>query len=126
MEQNETDDRGLRVQSIVLPRCTRCDGSGWMWPNLGVNCPAGAAWSIATNQAMMRQMSGASYYIRCEVCNHDGHKTHPDQDKIDAAKEIDRRSSQSTYHHALMFDGTNLVDTWDSNLQNPRKYRFRR
>ena len=118
------DSNEASVQSVVLPRCTKCDGGGWMWPNLGVNCPAGASWAIATNQAMVRQMSGASYYIRCEVCNHEGQKPHPEQDKIDAAKEIDRQASRATFQHALMFDGTSLVDTWDSNVNNPRKYRF--
>lgn len=107
-------------------RCFTCDGGGWMWPNLGINCPAGSAVALATGQAMMRQLYGASYYICCEVCNHDGRKPHPEQDKIDAVHEIDRLARQATYRHALMFDGTNLVDTWDSSLGNPRKYQFRK
>lgn len=75
--------------------CSECDGSGWMWPNLGVNIPGGAVMAVASNQAAMRRMFGASYYIRCDVCNSDRSKPHPDQDKIDLATEIDRQAKPS-------------------------------
>lgn len=106
-----------------MSKCSRCDGGGWMWPNLGVNCPAGAAWAIAGSQGRMQQMYGASFYIQCDVCNLDGHKPHPEQDKIDAAKEIDLQASKSDFRHALLFDGTSLVDTWSA---TPKKYAYRK
>jgi hypothetical protein len=102
-------------------RCSTCDGGGWMWPNLGVNMPAGAAWSIGRNP-----FTGADYYIQCETCNADCHKPHPDQARIDAAKQIHLNASASPWKHALLFDGSSLVDTWDANQRSPRKYRIRR
>ena len=96
-----------------------------MWPNLGVNVPAAAAWSVSGNQAMAIRR-GHNYYIPCQTCNIDGRKPHPDQSKIDAANEVDRSACRSPWDHALMFDGTSLVDTWDANQRHPRKYRFRR
>jgi len=68
--------------------CSTCDGGGWMWPNLGVNVPAGAVWAVSSAQAMAIQ-HGHNYFVRCQACNSDGHKPHPDQAKIDTAKEID-------------------------------------
>lgn len=81
-----------------------------MWPNLGVNMPEGAA----------RSVSGL-HYIQCPICNTSGNKPHPDQDKLDTAKEIDEAGRR--WQHALMFDGSSLVDTWDANQLHPRKYR---
>lgn len=107
--------------------CAHCDGGGWMWPNLGVNCPAGSAVSVAGAQAFHRACYGADYYIPCPVCNFDEHKPHPQQDKIDAAKEIQRQSTVSGLGRAIQavieFDGSNIVDRWS---KDRRKYRFRK
>ena len=106
-------------------QCPTCDGGGWMWPNLGVNVPAGASRSVSLSQAMaIRQ--GYNYYVKCQTCNSDGHKPHPDQAKIDMAKEIDEAGQRSPWKHTLVFDGSSLVDTWGGSSQrNPRKYRLR-
>lgn len=96
-----------------------------MWPNLGINLPAGAAVSVAAAQANAA-MFGARYYIRCETCNCDGHKPHPDQDKIDSAAELDRMARQQTWKHTVTFDGTSIVDRWNGMDANPIKYGFRR
>jgi hypothetical protein len=99
-----------------------------MWPNLGVNCPVGAVHSICASQSHMQLMYGASYYIPCEVCNSDQHKPHPDQAKIDKIRAtfsgVDKASSGGDWSHALLFDGMNLVDTWNSEPDRPIKYKL--
>lgn len=96
-----------------------------MWPNLGVNMPAGAAWSMSSNR-LMASPHGRNYYTACLVCSASGNKPHPDQDKIDIAKEIGESCRLSPWTHAVMFDGSSLVDTWDANQLHPRKYQVRR
>ena len=107
-------------------KCSHCDGDGWIWPNLGVNCPAGSVISVAAAQSYFRNCYGADYYIPCHVCNFDEHKPHPQQAKIDAAKAIQRQSVISGFRAiraVIEFDGTNIVDRWS---ETRRKYRFRK
>lgn len=84
-----------------------------MWPNLGVNCAAGSAIGVAEAQIHFRAMYGADYYIPCQVCNVDEHKPHPQQDKIDMAREIHKRAANSSVPIIVEFDGSCLVNRWN-------------
>ena len=101
-----------------------------MWPNLGVNCAAGSVVGVAGAQAHFRAMYGADYYIPCQVCNVDEHKPHPQQDKIDMAREIHKRAASSRlaaggFPIVVEFDGSCIVNRWNRSerylVQRPLK-----
>lgn len=63
-------------RDIHCPHCYK--SSGWEYPNLGVNMPAGAAWSIASQFALSR-IHGANWFpwVKCMKCNRSGRKPRP-------------------------------------------------
>lgn len=63
------EDGSLTEHCRRVKVCPDCNGSGWQWPNLGVNCPAGMAVALSS--------ANGPWWIRCEACNKDGAKPMP-------------------------------------------------
>lgn len=59
---------------IIEPACRTCCDRGWVWPNLGVNCPAGIAVALSACQTESMRTMGVGYMLPCDKCNADGSK----------------------------------------------------